>query len=104
MLDADAAARAQGVVDGMRRGGVLTLAPNANLRQRELTREEQTELDLLAQGTCLLFQATGRLRVSVEEFHAILQANAKTHSPAGTLWTTRPRLASTSPRRTITKS
>jgi protein ImuB len=42
MLDADAAARAQGVVDGMRRGGVLTLAPNADLREREPTREEQT--------------------------------------------------------------
>ncbi|MFX1689776.1 DNA polymerase Y family protein [Paraburkholderia sp. A2RI-6] len=42
VLDADAAARALGVVDGMRRGGVLTLAPNANLRERELTREEQT--------------------------------------------------------------
>ncbi|CAB3807821.1 Protein ImuB [Paraburkholderia caffeinitolerans] len=42
VLDADAAARAQGVVDGMRRGGVLTLAPNADLRERELTREEQT--------------------------------------------------------------
>lgn len=38
VLDADAAARAQGVVDGMRRGGVLTLAPNADLRERELTR------------------------------------------------------------------
>ena len=42
VLDADAAARAQGVVDGMRRGGVLTLAPNADLRERELAREEQT--------------------------------------------------------------
>ncbi|MCX5544165.1 DNA polymerase Y family protein [Paraburkholderia sp. CNPSo 3076] len=42
VLDADAAARSQGVVDGMRRGGVLTLAPNADLRERELTREEQT--------------------------------------------------------------
>ena len=42
VLDADAAARAQGFVDGMRRGGVLTLAPNADLRERELAREEQT--------------------------------------------------------------
>ncbi|MFT0172084.1 Y-family DNA polymerase [Paraburkholderia mimosarum] len=42
VLDADAAARAQGVVDGMRRGGVLTLAPNADLRERALAREEQT--------------------------------------------------------------
>ena len=42
VLDANAAARAQGVVDGMRRGGVLTLAPNADLRERELAREEQT--------------------------------------------------------------
>lgn len=42
VLDSDAAARAQGVVDGMRRGGVLTLAPNADLRERHLTREVQT--------------------------------------------------------------
>jgi protein ImuB len=42
VLDADAAARAQGVVNGVRRGGVLTLAPNAGLREREPEREEQT--------------------------------------------------------------
>ncbi|MCX5545780.1 DNA polymerase Y family protein [Paraburkholderia sp. CNPSo 3076] len=42
VIDADAAARRHGVVDGMRRGGVLTLAQNAELREREPTREQQT--------------------------------------------------------------
>jgi hypothetical protein len=31
----DAAARGRGVVPGMRRGGALTLAPNADMRVRE---------------------------------------------------------------------
>lgn len=42
VFDADAAARGHGVVDGMRRGGVLTLAPNAELRERDPIREQHT--------------------------------------------------------------
>jgi protein ImuB len=42
VLDMDAAARTHGVVVGMRRGGVLTLAPDADLKDRDLAREEQT--------------------------------------------------------------
>ncbi len=42
----DAAARAAGVVAGMRRGGVLTLAPDAEVRTREPAREAQIERGL----------------------------------------------------------
>ena len=42
VLDMDTAARAQGVVAGMRCGGVLTLAPDADLRDRDLAREDET--------------------------------------------------------------
>lgn len=42
VIELDAAARAQGVVVGLRRGGVLTLAPSADLKERDAAREEQT--------------------------------------------------------------
>lgn len=42
VLALDAAAHSHGIVAGMRRGGVLTLAPNADLRERDVAREEQT--------------------------------------------------------------
>lgn len=42
MLDADVSARRHGVVNGMRRGGVLTLAPHADIRERDVTREQET--------------------------------------------------------------
>src|SRR5258708_16395253 len=37
----DRAAHSAGIVPGMRRGGVLTLAPNAVIRERDLTREAE---------------------------------------------------------------
>lgn len=42
VLDMDAGARSLGVVEGMRRGGVLTLAPHAHLRERDTAREQTT--------------------------------------------------------------
>lgn len=42
VLDADVAARAHGVIEGMRRGGVLTLATDADIRERDIAREEDT--------------------------------------------------------------
>lgn len=42
VLDADISARARGVVGGMRRGGVLTLAPDATLHERDAARESET--------------------------------------------------------------
>jgi protein ImuB len=44
VIDMDSGARAHGVVKGMRRGGVLTLAPDADLRERDSAREQQTVL------------------------------------------------------------
>ncbi|MDR6495608.1 hypothetical protein J2797_005532 [Paraburkholderia terricola] len=37
----DRAAHSAGIVAGMRRGGVLTLAPDAVIRERDLTREAE---------------------------------------------------------------
>ncbi|MFD1559578.1 Y-family DNA polymerase [Paraburkholderia silviterrae] len=42
VLDMDAGARSLGVVEGMRRGGVLTLAPHAHIRERDTAREQTT--------------------------------------------------------------
>ncbi|HDR9058268.1 TPA: DNA polymerase Y family protein, partial [Burkholderia vietnamiensis] len=40
----DRAARALGVVAGMRRGGVLSLAPDAQIRERDAARERELVL------------------------------------------------------------
>jgi protein ImuB len=42
VIASDAAARAAGVCIGMRRGGVLTLAPTALMRERDGAAEEST--------------------------------------------------------------
>ncbi|MBB3261323.1 DNA polymerase Y family protein [Paraburkholderia sp. WP4_3_2] len=42
VLEMDADAAAHGIVSGMRRGGVLTLAPEADIRERDLLREQET--------------------------------------------------------------
>lgn len=42
VLAMDANAVAQGIVTGMRRGGVLTLVPHADIRERDLAREQET--------------------------------------------------------------
>jgi len=75
VIVADDAARAAGVQLGMRRGGVLTLAPGATIYERDLTKEESAQREVAmalmqfspevsrVDGTTLLVDVSASLRL-----------------------------------------
>lgn len=99
VFDIDGAARAQGVVEGMRRGGVLTLAPRADIRERDRAREEETIRGVafallqftpnvvIAEENVVLADITASLRL-FGGLRALRQSIRRAVSDFGVTWTT----------------